>query len=316
VPSLKERQSNGFEFETFVVTREAKTSHPREVYKSLADMWSEWYQAYLDSDFPRLIIRFEDTLFHAEKVMQLVTECLGQPLDVPFQYHLGASKTHGNSNGFKDALSIYGRAEGRYNGLTSEDNVYASTAINSSLLELFHYPSISKNVSEAEETEEEMLNRRIAGLVSGFEPCRGKEQLLTILIRAKKDNIGLDDCIALPTWNEVTSLYGAEPVVYGLETCSRYRELISSEGLEPDPRVDGLYNSGTNAFVDLLDLNFRSVQNCSEYNIPGSKHVLLKNRDWAKNATNSTSFPFFPIVLVRDPLRWMTSMVSKKRCRL
>jgi hypothetical protein len=46
-------------------------------YKSLAHVWSEWYREYLDADFPRLIVRFEDLIFHAPAVLEQIRECVG-----------------------------------------------------------------------------------------------------------------------------------------------------------------------------------------------------------------------------------------------
>ena len=37
-------------------------------HKTLAHFWSEWYQQYIDADFPRIIVRFEDLLFYGEEV--------------------------------------------------------------------------------------------------------------------------------------------------------------------------------------------------------------------------------------------------------
>lgn len=46
-------------------------------YKSLAHAWSEWYREYLDADFPRLMVRFEDLIFHAPAVLEKIRECVG-----------------------------------------------------------------------------------------------------------------------------------------------------------------------------------------------------------------------------------------------
>jgi len=99
VPTAEERQYNRYQgFDTFQVDVDRDYE---EWYLSLADMWSEWNTAFLDAEFPRLIVRFEDTLFHAEKVMQLVTECVsGKPMEHPYKYHLAAAKSHGNSADF------------------------------------------------------------------------------------------------------------------------------------------------------------------------------------------------------------------------
>jgi hypothetical protein len=43
-----------------------------DVYEhvSLAHFWSEWYRLYLEADFPRIMVRFEDMLFHAKEVIE------------------------------------------------------------------------------------------------------------------------------------------------------------------------------------------------------------------------------------------------------
>jgi len=317
VPSEKEQRLREFQgIKTYTVTRDAKGGNKEELYDSLADMWSVWYREFASVKFPRLIIRFEDTLFHAEKVMQLVMECLGKPMEAPFRYHLAASKSHGHSADFVSALATYGRAEGRYTGLTNEDREYARTALDPVLLKMFLYPAMSTTDVD----REAILNRKVADLVSQFRTCRGKARLVRILLRAGQEDIDEKKCEVLPTWKQVTSLYGDEPVVYGLETCEQYRSGLAPAAnnglaLQPDPRVDGLFNSGTNAFVDSLNLNFRTVVDRSEYNIPGNKHVFLENRDWAaKSGTRSNPLTFLPIVLIRDPFRWMASMVRVILC--
>jgi hypothetical protein len=37
-------------------------------HNSLAHFWSEWYQLYMDADYPRVMVRFEDLLFYGEEV--------------------------------------------------------------------------------------------------------------------------------------------------------------------------------------------------------------------------------------------------------
>ena len=46
--------------------------YDKDIYDhdSLAHFWSEWYRLYLDADFPRIMVRFEDMLFHAKEVIE------------------------------------------------------------------------------------------------------------------------------------------------------------------------------------------------------------------------------------------------------
>lgn len=50
---------------------------PAVTYDSLAHYWTAWYKDYLDADYPRLIVRFEDLQFHAKEMITLVCECAG-----------------------------------------------------------------------------------------------------------------------------------------------------------------------------------------------------------------------------------------------
>jgi hypothetical protein len=50
---------------------------PPVQFKSLVHFWSEWYRQYLDADFPRLIVRFEDLLFHPKEMIDIVCQCAG-----------------------------------------------------------------------------------------------------------------------------------------------------------------------------------------------------------------------------------------------
>jgi len=108
-------------------------------YASLADMWSEWNGGYLEVDYPRLMIRFEDTIFHAEEVMRKVSQCVGIPMRNTYQYYLKEAKSHGNSVNFLTAMSRYGTDVGRIDNLTIQDLMYARTALDSELMEILHY---------------------------------------------------------------------------------------------------------------------------------------------------------------------------------
>lgn len=50
---------------------------------------------------------------------------------------------------------------------------------------------------------------------------------------------------SLPKWSEIVELYGKEPTILGMETCSWYRELVP-EQRHREGGVAGLFNSGTN----------------------------------------------------------------------
>ena len=46
-------------------------------HASLIHMWRDWYSEYYDVDFPRLIIRLEDLVFHPNSTLQQICDCVG-----------------------------------------------------------------------------------------------------------------------------------------------------------------------------------------------------------------------------------------------
>jgi hypothetical protein len=151
----------------------------------------------------------------------------------------------------------------------------------------------------------------VESLVAEHSACEGKERLLEIVWRAGNDNLTVVDCEALPTWKEVTSLYGDEPVVYGLETCARYRAHVSAQAKDgkipdPQPKVGGLFNSGTNALSLSFNVNVKRFSNFKEHELPGGKHVPPK-KEWFTTfqETAPIRWNILPIILLRDPYRWM-----------
>jgi hypothetical protein len=107
--------------------------------------------------------------------------------------------------------------------------------------------------------------------------CNGKAELLQILKDAGMQNTSFNDvCTRLPRWKDVARFYGEEPIVYGLDTCERYRAMLSAEAnngtaVEPMVRVAGLYNTGTNAFCHLLNYNMKDLGNHEDWEVPWQK---------------------------------------------
>ena len=162
--------------------------------------------------------------------------------------------------------------------------------------------------------------------------CQGKEKFVQVLERAglslvaqaKKNNN--NPCQQLPTEDQVAELYGREPIVQGLEVCEPFRAHLSENAATPQPmvRVTGLFNTGTNALDMALHLNViqddddgnnstaASDPNEMErlYQVPWFKHFPIEARnEWSKRQSGDTVRRILTIVLVRDPYRWMQSMV-------
>src|SRR6476469_1372466 len=100
-----------------------------EVYDDgLIGLWNEWNREYLDASIPRLIVRFEDTLFHAEKVFQAVSECAGiKPATAKVQRMVYSAKdeTTQKSSDMLAGLKKAGTAKGRTSQMIVEDIQFA-----------------------------------------------------------------------------------------------------------------------------------------------------------------------------------------------
>ncbi|GKY96853.1 hypothetical protein MPSEU_000644400 [Mayamaea pseudoterrestris] len=161
--------------------------------------------------------------------------------------------------------------------------------------------------------------RGISSADDASDPCQGNEQILQIvadsgfiLDATARDLI----CTTMPPWKEVTRLYGDKPRILGLETCAAYRAKIQKAKAIPMPRVAGLQNCGTTAFADTLFVNLKRdetihAEHPRAYNVPWRKHTPWRYR------YNITSEHYawqedkdlvLPIVIVREPYRWMQSM--------
>lgn len=151
VPSSKEKSipkfANLATFNTSITYPAQKSSgrpNSTEYYDSLIDMWSSWNRQYFDSDIPRIMIRFEDMIFHAETVLDRILDCLG---GVPanrgggpeVKLQKSRAKHANKSSDFESALTKYGHEEGRYSQLTKEDYDYMRSHVDLDLMNKFHY---------------------------------------------------------------------------------------------------------------------------------------------------------------------------------
>jgi hypothetical protein len=122
----------------------------RRKWYSLADVWNSWYREYFEATniMPRLMIRFEDLLFHPEEVVEAVRECVGAEYKhAEFQYQAGPAKTHPYFSQFKknpssmiSAWVKYGQNRERaMRNMTTADRMYAAKYLDEDLMRQFHY---------------------------------------------------------------------------------------------------------------------------------------------------------------------------------
>mmetsp|Transcript_18259 Transcript_18259/g.37660 ORF Transcript_18259/g.37660 Transcript_18259/m.37660 type:complete len:468 (+) Transcript_18259:78-1481(+) len=119
---------------------------------SLAHFYSEWYGEYFDADFPRIMVRFEDLLFHGEEVIRTLCDCGG---GVPrmdngrsgsFAHMSESAKAGATAHGpmaartnLVGALIRYGSFANRTATMTHEDLIAARRHFDPKIMEAFGY---------------------------------------------------------------------------------------------------------------------------------------------------------------------------------
>lgn len=117
-------------------------------HDSLVHHWNEWYNSYYNALYPRLIVRFEDVVFHPQEVVKRVCECAGGALqNHKFKFVIDSAK-HGEAHGAAEektgylrAIIKYGSDQERWKGMTKEDLSFAKTNLDPQLMRTFGYLS-------------------------------------------------------------------------------------------------------------------------------------------------------------------------------
>ena len=70
-------------------------------HDSIVHMWNSYYTEYKEAEFPRLIVRYEDLIFHPELTTKTVCECAGGSMrkDGRFKYIVDSAKKGPNAHG-------------------------------------------------------------------------------------------------------------------------------------------------------------------------------------------------------------------------
>lgn len=153
------------------------------------------------------------------------------------------------------------------------------------------------------------------------DPFFDKKALIELLQEAGVTPIDNATAAALPTWSEITSLYGKEPVYYGLDTCERFQG--SGVASQHFLAVAGTFNTGTNLLAELLLANCHMPARMAQYGpaqrgirwqTSWGKHTPVFNETFRQTHRVYTDVPdltaddVFAGVMIRDPYRWMNSM--------
>jgi hypothetical protein len=116
-------------------------------HDSLVGFWNDWYNDYMNASFPRLIVRFEDLVFHAKDVVTQVCHCAGGEMKKKkFTYIVDSAKKGDAAHGpqeartsLVDAMIRYGKDTGRLKYMTKDDLQYAREHLDPKLMEFFNY---------------------------------------------------------------------------------------------------------------------------------------------------------------------------------
>lgn len=119
----------------------------REVqYENLVDLWNIFYNDYVNATFPRLIVRYEDLLLHADQVIPQVCDCVGGTLVNTEKNGIALSKDSvkdkrlfGETSNLVESLTRYGSSKLRIADFSKGDLVYTNDAISKELMEMFGY---------------------------------------------------------------------------------------------------------------------------------------------------------------------------------
>ena len=124
------------------VNVKVKYADKERKYTSLAHLWNEWYANWIDVNFPRVIIRYEDLILHPETVLGKICTCAGGLMNDKFTFVGESAKkggAHAGSSGLVKALVTYTSSTMRLQPFKGPDIEYALSNIRTDIMDDFHY---------------------------------------------------------------------------------------------------------------------------------------------------------------------------------
>ena len=79
------------------------------------------------------------------------------------------------------------------------------------------------------------------------------DERITAILQAANIEVDDETVSQLPSWDDAVSLYGENPIIYGLDTCEKYRQTVKPEDRMIGPA--GIFNTGTNLLFQLMKDN-------------------------------------------------------------
>ena len=119
--------------------------HTMERHDSLPGMWNDWYNAYMEVEYPRVFVRMEDLIFYGKNVTETLCQCGGGvPRQRRFKHIASSAKLgtaqHGNDKtSLLSAIIRYGTEDGRLKGMTPMDLQMTRKLLDPNLMHIFNY---------------------------------------------------------------------------------------------------------------------------------------------------------------------------------
>lgn len=146
----------------------------------------------------------------------------------------------------------------------------------------------------------------------------GNDESNRIKMSLRRAGVIVSDALEaeLPAWSEMTSMYGSQPVIIGLDRCEEFRRARSKPNYAMIGPV-GMFNTGAKYLWQMLYLNCKipdskMPSNGMRRSVPWGKHAPASYRlkfD-AKDGGGVSHIDTLPVVVVKDPFSWMSSMCN------
>mmetsp|Transcript_5754 Transcript_5754/g.8461 ORF Transcript_5754/g.8461 Transcript_5754/m.8461 type:complete len:180 (+) Transcript_5754:687-1226(+) len=114
-------------------------------HDSYIGLWNDYNKLYDEATYPRLIVRYEDLLFHPDYVISEVCKCAGGRVLAEDERRYitdnakAGQKIHEGASDLLSAVMRYGDEAKRVEGFTDEERSYAERALNKDLVDKFDY---------------------------------------------------------------------------------------------------------------------------------------------------------------------------------
>lgn len=269
-------------------------------YQSLAHLWSEWYQGYIDEGSPFLLVRAEDLIFFPEQVTRQVCECAGGKMKEPFVVAIkdlkkDPTKMDSLNRDMASLMARYGSGSQRTDQMTEDDLEYAKEHLNSDLMEMNGYQH-PEPIPGTHRKSRKRRQRMVGPIESEA------HQPLIHLLNIAGEPVVEATLERLPTWSTVTSVIGAtEPIISGLDQCPS----VNKENVVLG--IAGMFNSESNKLFQILSLNCEmdsKKRKRPRIQYPLTRHAPVKDLSKPNTQFQGSTLQ---VVTIRDPYTWMQS---------